>query len=155
MTDEFTFREYVLAGSAIFTIESLKTKTRFIYRVRCQWEGVYTLSCLHFVGVLTTSHSTNDYQFLGTIFDETRYRHGKRSNILPNSPEAMAFRWLWRNIDRLSAIRGVHFYKSEYCGRCGRLLTDLQSIEAGIGPECTATVDPEHRGGHHDPAPSR
>ena len=133
MNGELTIKEYVLAGSAKFTIESKKSSKHFTYHVRCARNSLECES-LHFVGVLTHPDNEKDYRYLGTIFDESRYYHGKKSKIRPDAPSAIAFRWLWAHIDQLPDC--VKFHKSSYCCRCGRTLTVPKSIELGIGPEC-------------------
>ncbi len=155
MTGALTLRDYILAGSSVFTIASKKTGKRFTYRVRQQWEGVHVAKSLHVVGVLVNPDNTQDYQFLGTIFDQERYRHGKKSHLSPDAPSARAFDWFWRHVDHLDDLP-LAFHKSASCCRCGRLLTTPESIKRGIGPECAVKiglVEPL-RGGQHAPAPS-
>lgn len=44
--------------------------------------------------------------------------------------------------DAQFAAQGMAFYgiRTGRCGRCGRRLTDPESIRRGIGPECAALV---------------
>lgn len=155
MSEQLSIRDYVLAGNSLFTLESLRTGKHFTFRVRQAREG---LNCgsLHFVSVLVNPDNTKDYQYLGTIFDDVRYHHGVKSRIGYDAPDAVAFRWLWSHLDDLDRFP-VRFHRSTYCCRCGRTLTVPESIRLGIGPECAQKlgIDADHRGGKHEPPPSK
>lgn len=105
-----------------------------------------------YVSVLTGSDNESAYTYLGTIFDFTilisqgrrrkgslqwSYHHGRKSIIERDATSAKSFRWLW---DRLLSGKGIgtlaEFWHEGRCGRCGRALTDPESIVAGIGPIC-------------------
>lgn len=117
--------KFMLAGKATFTIVSKKTGVRFTYRI--------AKNDLWFVSVLT---SPDTYTYLGTIFDNQAYRHGKKSTIGPDAPSAKAFGWFWSDVETSQ----VEFYHAGKCGRCGRELTVSESIESGLGPECATRV---------------
>jgi hypothetical protein len=124
-------KPYMLAGKSVITVVSNKTGTRFTYRI-VKKDTPKDKDTVHFVKVLNGPENTRDYQFLGTIFAEERYRHGKKSPISPEAPSARAFQWLWWNLG--SDL--VEVWHAGRCGRCGRLLTDPESIERGLGPKC-------------------
>jgi len=122
-------KDFILAGNAIFTVSNTKTGNHFTYRV-CKPGD----SSPHFVQVLTGPDNTSDYTFLGTIFNEQTYRHGKKSPINDNAPSEVAFKWIWQNFNRLPDC--IEINHEGHCGRCGRLLTTPESVESGIGPIC-------------------
>lgn len=122
---------FMLAGNATFTIVSKATGTRFTYRVRQP-----DADKPHFVSVLTGSDNESSYTFLGTIFPDGTYRHGKRSSIGENAPSAKAFSWLYASLGSPSFESQCDVWHEGRCCRCGRKLTVPSSIEAGIGPEC-------------------
>jgi hypothetical protein len=104
-------KKFALAGNATFTVTSRRT------------------------GVMRGPDNETNYTFLGTIFNGTDYRHGRRSMIAPDAPSAVAFAWIWAHInDDLSQAVDIHH--AGKCCRCGRKLTVPSSIESGIGPEC-------------------
>lgn len=123
-------KKFALAGNATFTVTSRRTGTRFTFKVRQP-----SPEKPHFVKVLTGSDNENSYTYLGTIFNGTDYRHGRRSSVSEQAPSATAFAWLWSHIgDDLS--KAVEIHHAGTCCRCGRKLTVPESIESGIGPEC-------------------
>lgn len=119
-------REYLLAGNAVMTFRNSATDNRFTYRVR-QPDKDHP----HFVMVRTGSE---EWMFMGTIFDGDQYRHGKRSTISQTSKSAKTFEWLWRNIDALP--EEIEIWHEGNCLRCGRQLTVPESIKSGYGPVC-------------------
>jgi hypothetical protein len=129
-----TARDFVLAGNSRFTIVSTKTGARFTFRVR-KADGKPA-----FVAVLTGSCNESDYEFLGTIFDERVYAHGRKSRIASTAPSAVAFTWFVSRLFQGRLPEGVEFWHEGRCGRCARPLTDPISIASGFGPECIKSV---------------
>jgi hypothetical protein len=138
--------KYVLGGNATFTLRSLKTGNRFTFRI--QQPGLKPTAgedgaikppsdVPHFVSVLTGPQNEADYAFLGTIFSDGNYRHGKKSRIARDAKCAIAFEWFWNNHNCLRADL-CEFFPSGKCCCCGRTLTTPESVEAGIGPVCAS-----------------
>lgn len=125
-------KKFVLAGNATFTLTSKKTGKRFTYKVRQPQPDKP-----HFVSLLSGANNESDFNFLGTIFSDTAFVHGKRSRISRKAPSAMAFNWFWDHINNLPEDK-VEVHHEGKCCRCGRKLTVPSSIESGIGPECAA-----------------
>jgi len=123
-------RAFALAGDARLTLVSMKTGTRFTYRVT---KGK-TDDAPHFVAILNGRENTRDYQFIGTIFADGTYRHGRKSRVTPDAPSAKGFAWVWAHLARGEI--GVEIWHEGRCGRCGRPLTVPESIASGIGPVC-------------------
>lgn len=130
---------FVLAGNATFTLRSKKTGDRFTYRIR-RPEGKP-----HFVSVLTGSDNESHYQFLGTIFDGSRYRHGASSRITTDATSARAFDWFWEAMSRGIMPEQLEIWHEGRCGRCGRTLTVPESLILGLGPECAGRSRDPHR----------
>lgn len=124
---------FVLAGNARVTLVSEKTGARFTYRVRQPKDGAP-----HFVSVLVGSDNDRDFAFLGTIFDRATYRHGRKSKITEEAPSAKAFTYAWQYLARGEAPPFCQVWHEGTCGRCGRALTDPESIARGLGPKCAA-----------------
>jgi len=121
---------FILAGNATFTIQSKRSGKHFTYTIRQRHEDQP-----HFVSVLINFNGHSFFKYLGTIFNERNYHHGKKSEIGKNAPSEIAFRWAWQHIlnDDLDQMTIYHI---GYCGRCGKELTNPESIENGIGPVC-------------------
>ncbi len=139
------FREnYILGGRAVFTLVSLRSKARFTYRVVAK-EVVDAAKAgddetnidipkktLRFVSLLNGPDNTRDYTFLGTIFPSGDYRHGNKSKVSPEAASAKAFVWFW---DHMESDQ-VEVWHEGVCSRCGRPLTDPESVQRGLGPIC-------------------
>lgn len=131
-------RSYMLGGDAKVTLVSLRTGARFTYRIRQKEADSKFVhlnkppQTLYFVSVLTGPDNSSDFEFLGTVFDGRDYRHGNRSQISRDAPSARAFAWTWQNLGSPE----VEVWHSGECSRCGRELTDPESIARGLGPKC-------------------
>lgn len=124
---------FMLAGNAIFTLVSKATGARFTYRVRVSMEvTAQRPNHVYFVCVLTGPNNASDYTYLGTIFADATYSHGRKSAISSAASSALAFRWF---MDHVHSDQVEVFHQGRCC-RCGRKLTVPSSIESGIGPEC-------------------
>lgn len=69
------------------------------------------------------------------------YKHGKllKKGSLVNTPSALAIEWVLRNLDmkRSDMVeKNVTFTHLGKCIKCGRTLTDFESIQSGLGPVC-------------------
>lgn len=124
-------RTFALAGNATLTLVSKETGNRFTFKIRQKDE-----TTPHFVKLLTGSDNESDYQFLGSIFDGHKYRHGKRSRIGEDAPSAKAFAWFWDQVEQGRLSDKLEVWHEGRCGKCGRKLTVPSSIESGIGPIC-------------------
>jgi hypothetical protein len=129
---------FMRGGKAIVTLVSVKTGTRFTYRISAA-EDNDTL----FVGVLTGPDNGADYRYLGRvargIFWAGR-KVPKANDISPDAPSAKAFAWVWRTLSRGELPESREIYHEGRCGRCARRLTVPASIEAGFGPECAGRI---------------
>ena len=136
ITDGTFARTFALAGKARITLVSARTGQRFTYRIALgKADG-----SPHFVALLTGSDNDSDFQFLGTIFPDGGYRHGKRSRIGQDAPSAKAFAWAWSYLMTGRIPANLEVWHEGRCGRCGRALTVPESIESGLGPECAGRV---------------
>lgn len=136
MADLDRIMEFCLAGNAKFTLKSLKTETRFTYRISLSKD-----KNVAFVSLLTGPDNEESYSYFGNIRPRNwSYWDGKKAKISLDSPGAVAFRWFWGNLKRKSAMKDLEFWHSGACGRCGRTLTVPESIASGFGPECANRI---------------
>jgi len=131
-----THRQFVLAGNCTFTLQSLATGEHLTFKVKKGKEE----SAPHFVSLMRGPDNERSFAFLGTIFPDGNYRHGKRSEIGADATSALAFQWVWKNIDR-DISKQAKFLPSCQCCRCGRKLTNPASVEMAIGPECAEKIE--------------
>jgi len=124
-------KAFMFAGNARFTIESVNTGKRFTFKIRRKDQDKPA-----FVSVLTGPDNESSYTFLGTVFDDGTFRHGRRSIISAEASSAKAFVWFYDHIAANSLPDTVRFRHAGKCGRCARTLTVPESIDSGYGPEC-------------------
>lgn len=119
---------YIFGGSATFTLKSLTSGAHYTYRVAAAKvdEGK---PAVHFVSVLTGSEA---YTYLGTCFAQGPMRLTQKSHLAPGASAVKAFQWLQRN----PASTEAEVWHDGTCARCGRQLTDPESIATGLGPVC-------------------
>lgn len=168
---------FILAGNAVVTVvrpvRYLKDgqedpEKRFTYKVTRAKGDEPTRPW--FVKVLTGQNNTEDYQYLGTIFQNGHgiiYRHGRKSTISEDAKSAKGIAWLVEKLDEMieakrqvamadamfgnpaaesklkqveAKLNQLEYYHMGHCGRCNRELTVPESIINGIGPECAKKV---------------
>ena len=132
---------FITSGHALFTLKSSKTGSRFTFRADCKHGEKQEEASLLFVKLLTGSNNESDYQYFGYLRKQPdgswNYQHGKKTRITPEAPGAQAFSFCFSHVFMPGLERDdLEFWHEGCCGRCGRLLTDPESVERGIGPEC-------------------
>lgn len=121
-------REFVLAGNAIVTFKSNKTGKHYTYKIEKPKNKP------HFVKVLVGANNQDDYEFIGTIFDESSFRPGRNTNS--EAKHIQGFAWVWKRLLMNELSELVQVLHEGRCGCCGRLLTTPESIQSGYGPTC-------------------
>lgn len=141
---------YVTAGNAVFTLVSHRTGRRFTYKMVKSRTAYNQYEIRLLQGDDNMSHK--DYHFIGRFYDELPltanypriwfksygwcYDPGHWiavSDGLLYSDQAVAW-LLLRTSEYLK--KGLQFWPSDRCAKCGRLLTDPTSIVTGFGPHC-------------------
>jgi hypothetical protein len=135
LTNASDVKRYVLAGKATITLKSLKTGTRYTYRINQKTNNDGTKTP-HFVSVMFGPDNTTDFLYMGSIFEGSKYRHTKNSKVQENDVRERAFCYVWLRVLDGLLPSDVEVWHSGTCGRCGRKLTVPESIANGIGPEC-------------------
>jgi hypothetical protein len=151
ITSPADLRAYVRSGNAKFTIKSLKTGTRYTYKVKAPSmrtdKGGYTKdydSPMRFVSLLVGGNNETDYIYLALHrTDAPSLYAGRKGN--PSHPAYKALEWVLVQANLLEGTgkdmpEQLEFWHEGACGRCGRTLTDPTSIARGIGPECANKV---------------
>lgn len=121
-------RHFILAGHAIFTIESTRTGAWYTYKVNSSKKDIN----LFFVNVLTGG---DDYVYMGMIKNNI-FSLTKASKFTKDSTSFKAFDFYFRNIMAGKIHPEINFYHLGICGKCGKPLSDPNSINRGIGPVC-------------------
>lgn len=83
---------------------------------------------------------------IGVFYPRTgKFFEDKSADPERVSAAVIAARWLNEGKQRSPRIGGYRLQEESYCGVCGRTLTDPESIDRGIGPECYQ----QQTGSHH------
>jgi hypothetical protein len=128
--------QFALAGNAVFTLQSLKTGTRFTFRVRIAEDN----STMSFVSVLIGPDNCQDYRYLGFIRRGVFFHGGPKAKISAEAPSVKAFRWFWEHTANGKPTPQLEVSHAGRCGKCGRQLTVPESIASGFGPECAGKL---------------
>lgn len=126
--------KFMLAGYASFTFRSQKTGTRYTYKI-IKGTRKGTFMCMLLVG--PTNYRTFGWihsQLVGYTFELTpTYADMK-------APSVQAFNWVFKRLVEKRNINFLEIWHEGRCGKCGRPLTDPESIKSGIGPYCASKM---------------
>lgn len=131
---------YVFGGHATFTLVSKLTGERKTFRVESA--GEEKPGCF-FVRLLVGPENESAYRYLGFVHPAGLANPSGFALTLNKDRWAAeageGFNWMLRHIAKPDG--GKFFTQSEFwhsgrCARCGRLLTDPESIAHGLGPKC-------------------
>lgn len=135
------------AGKAEFSLQNEESKKHFTYvlvkaksdsGVKQNQEGKQ----VYFVKVC---RDYMEFQYAGVLIIEqeqgAKYFRGRKGKINPDAESIKGLLWLINKLLRGQEIPEVmqvyHFGK---CCRCGRTLTDPESVKLGVGPECIKLI---------------
>jgi hypothetical protein len=126
-------KTFIFAGRAVFTVKSAKTGTHITFKVKRPKKD----ADIHFVSVLDHADGVGGYTYLGLIKDGN-FRTTAKSvyHTETSAPAVTAAAWLFSQLQRGELSPRCELLHEGRCGRCGRALTDPDSIKTGIGPEC-------------------
>jgi len=137
-------KKVMFAGNAILTFLSVPTQTRFTFAIERFKQSTSNPEAEKSqplgVKLLTGSNNTSDYTYMGTIFKDLNFRVKNNGKISVNAPSFKAFQYVYDKVLKGIEDKRIEIYHSGQCCRCGRLLTDPESIKAGLGPECIKIV---------------
>lgn len=122
---------YLLGGKAEFTLfqegtessKSMQVKYRITSNERSNCYFIYVGEGIDFT-----------YQGYFSPKDKVIHKGKKLSDEEVNYTALKALAWVFSHADRLPNI--VHIYHNGKCSRCGRKLTDAESLRTGLGPKC-------------------
>lgn len=122
-------RQFVFGGHATFTIRSKRTLTRYTYKVSvCQ-----NHDRLFFVSLLTAPDA---YTYIGVIDHSLHTPSFRLTGKSKFGGETLPVKAIHYLLKHLEGAPDLEFFHAGACCRCGRELTDPESIDRGIGPVC-------------------
>lgn len=123
---------FVLGGKAIVTIKSGKTGKQFTYRVLRSKKD----DCMY--SVYVRNFEDYGYQYVACYFSDTKklkltdpYRNYPIESC---PPHIRAIKFLFEKLH--NPPEQLIVYHNGRCGRCGRPLTNEESMKTGFGAEC-------------------
>jgi hypothetical protein len=127
---------YTLAGRAVISLRSKATGNHLTFKV----EVTKNNARRWFVSIKDQER----YRYLGMLVDQgdrlTLALTSKSAHYRP-SIVVTAFDYFAQFVlSRNTIPPELDVFHEGHCGRCGRTLTDPESIELGIGPECKKTM---------------
>ncbi len=131
-------RNFVLAGKSLFTVANMSSGKHFTFQVQAPETQKNPEDPVHFVKVLAGPDNYQDYQMIGMLFSGEKYVHWSKSPFAKDCPSEVAFVWLMARLLDNKLPEQVKIFHHGYCGRCGHLLTEPESIQRGLGPVCAA-----------------
>jgi hypothetical protein len=116
-------------SGADFTIKSLKTGKDYTYAIcRSEFKGKWYTH-------VKVENNYLEFKRLGSYFNGKIYQKGQ----VVDSPSAVAIAFVLQKVEegKIAFLdANVEVMHKGCCLRCGRALTDAQSIERGLGPVC-------------------
>lgn len=126
----FTAINFMLAGSAKFTLVSVKTGARYTYQITKSEDG----GC-YFVSVMYGPNNEADFTYMGIIRRKTLCETQK-SKVKSDDIRFKAFKWAFEGLVAGTLSQNLEIWHEGTCGRCNRALTVPSSIASGLGSEC-------------------
>jgi len=137
-------KDFVLAGNATFTVAIApedrvlaEGREYYTYRVRYK-EAQNGHPATYFVNLLTGPDNTSDYTYMGMLKAETGHVVATRASKYNEGSAPLrvlnyVLNLVWGN---KALPMGYEVKHTTKCGKCGRPLTTIESLDRGIGPEC-------------------
>ena len=131
-------KEFILGGKADFTIHrdafNGKKPATFKYRVVANDNN----TCWFVYAELNESgdleHNGKNLVYQGYLKRDMSFNVGKKGVADYNKTAIDALLWVLDKGDKLPYM--VHVFHHGKCSRCGRRLTDVESLRCGLGPTC-------------------
>lgn len=150
----------MIAGKATFTIKNTVSKNRFTYRIkRMKTPDMYDAkdqrNAWRFVQLMTGPNNELSYSYFANIkilngIDYTgphsfEYQFGKKAKVLKEAQGVKVFEWVLSKLISGTLPANVEIWHEGTCCKCGRKLTDPDSIERGLGPECAGIIKSKNK----------
>lgn len=117
--------EFLLGGNSWFSVKNITTGNHMSYKVVLSNKSQKPI---YFVKAKN--------EFIGTLFDKNKFVYSKKSDLSIDSPEVKGFAFVFYHLIKKTLPKNVEIWHNGKCGRCGKPLTDPESVARGIGKHC-------------------
>lgn len=130
-------KDFLLAGRALFTVDNGKGE-HYTYKVRAKENEFRGRMVSSFFVSVKAVGGPFPYRYIGLLNPaDGTIKCTAKSNFLPGTKEYDVAAWACQSVIKSKMIpTNYQIEHAGKCGRCGRTLTDPESIARGIGPEC-------------------
>jgi hypothetical protein len=138
MIDIAAISNFIFAGKATFTVRSATSGKHWTFRIKRKKD-----SDIYFVSLLTGSNNDEDYSYLGYLKSyagDISYNTSPKSCRKREDAAHSVIQFLLNSLEAATLHPKFELYHEGKCARCGRTLTDPNSIERGLGPECATRI---------------
>lgn len=129
--------KFILAGNALFTIASVKTKKRFTYKIFKDRNIEDEFKVYSFIGNDNTNMS--HYRKIG-IIKKSEAQIKPLSEHSKTLDSFIAIDAVYLNLCIDFFMPSLEIWHEGRCCKCGRVLTVPESIAMGVGPECAFSL---------------
>ncbi len=141
LTNVADIKKFMLAGKAIFTLESIRTGKWLTYQIKKKIfkkdiNGESVEIIFYFVSVLTGPENETSYTYLGTISSNFVVKLTAKSKIDESAISFKALSFFVSLLRNDELHKEIKVYHKGVCGKCGRALTTPNSLISGLGPIC-------------------
>lgn len=127
---------FLLGGKCECIIRNINTNNSFKFQIKSNTES--SGGNMYFVYTYVDGKSVYA-GFIGGKKREYTYTQGKKGVLSENEIEIKALMYVLKNAHKLpDNVEVLHVGK---CSRCGRKLTNPDSINIGVGPECIKKIN--------------
>jgi hypothetical protein len=130
-------KEFLLAGKAVFTVSN-PSGVRYTFRIK---KSEFNGKSIWFAGLLAGPNNEADFVYMGVVSENGSVFPTAKSKLQADSLPCKVLKWslglVWSGSEVPEGYKIQHAGK---CGRCGRTLTVPESLESGLGPECSEKV---------------
>lgn len=130
ITEPIYLKDYLLGGFAIITIGTGKISYTYKVCLDKKWQDFY---------YIFRRNKHGKWIYLGAYDNTTNEYRDNEYGLLPKNAWPQTHQlicYILQHLDDYTALSKYDIYHYCICSRCGRKLTNIDSIKRGIGLEC-------------------
>lgn len=129
---------FITAGKSEFSIKNEVTGTHYTYKVMKARNPQRDSKAVFFIRVC---YEYLNFQYAGCLIigqdNSITYSKGVTGKIDSDAPSIKGLLWLFdKAVHNKPIDKRMGIYHFGRCARCGKVLTDPESVRIGLGPDC-------------------